>query len=230
MQNIFLQDIKLLQNKVLVEVVGKYDTNVKLGDTTIEVDKNYEKEKFIATSGIVRAVPAKLTFGKSPDDMTWVTPMQLKVNDKVVMSFMAIAAAISDKGTSFTEDGKTYAFVHYRDLVYATRNSEDIMLNGYCLVQPILEDDVPGFKAASKLQIRSKFSSKYGKVIACGEPVYQYAEDNDYDDPSIKVGDIVSFPPIAGIQVYKSSSDLMFKRNVFLKIQRRRMLCVLEKV
>jgi len=228
MQNIFLQDIKLLQNKVLVEVVGKYDTNVKLGDTTIEVDKNYEKEKFIATSGIVRAVPAKLTFGKEPGDLEWETDMQLKVNDRVYMSYMGVASAMGDKGFSFVENGHTYCFVHYKDIIYASRNGVDILLNGYCLLKPILESEVPGYNKPMGVEIKSKFSQKFAKVIQCGEPNKRYVIEGAFDDPSVRVGQIICYLPIAGIKVYKSSQDLMTNRNLLLKVQRRYFLAIIN--
>lgn len=228
MQNNLFSGAKLLQNRVLVEIVGKYDTQVRLGNTVIEVSKDYEKEKFVATTGIIRAVPAKLTFGKEPNDIEWDTPMQIQVGDRAVMSFMAIAGAMSPGGSSFTEGGKIFAFVHYRDLVYVTRNGVDILLNGFCLLKQIDEQTIPGFRKAIGVEVKSKFSNKYAEVMALGEPIRRYINDCDFDDTSVKVGDIVCFPPIAGIQVYKSSSDLMFKKNVFLKIQRRRFLAVLS--
>jgi len=228
MENNIFSNAKLLNNMVLIEVVGKYDTTVKLGNTSIEVSKEYEKEKFISTTGIVRAIPERLTFGKEPKDMQWETEMILKVNDRVTMSFMAIAAAIGPSGKSFTENGKLFCFVNYRDIVYTTRDGIDILLNGYCLVKPIKEDIIPGFKKAVGIEVATKFSNKFGEIIQCGEPNKRYVEDTAYDDPMIKKGDIVAYLPVAGIKVYRSSQDLMMNKNMLLKIQRRYMLAIMQ--
>lgn len=231
MQNNFSNGVKMLNNKVLVEIVSKYDDEVKLGDHKIKVNTSYNPEQFLTTIGIVRGLPERLTMGCGPDDMEWKTNMQLKLNDRVIMSYMGVASTMGQNKKVIEVNGKTCIIVHYRNLIMAIRGTEEIMLNGFNLVEPMYEVDVPGVTkhllSVVPDTVAKKYSKQYGKVKLCGEPNSEYVSENALDT-TVKVGDIIMYHKAAGIPFYRSSDDLVRGKNVFLKIQSRYMLAIIE--
>jgi len=231
MQNKLSDQVKMLNNKVLVEIVSKYDDTVKLGNENIKVNISYNPEQFLTTVGIVRGLPAKLTMGHGPDDMEWKTNMQLQLNDRVVMSYMGVASTMGQTNKTIEVNGKTCIIVHYRNLIMAIRGDQEIMLNGFNLVEPMLEVDVPHIKkhllGVVPDTVAKKYSKQYGRIKLCGEPNSEYVLETA-SDTTVKKGDIILYHKAAGIPFYRSSDDLVRGKNVFLKIQSRYMLAVIE--
>ncbi|MCK4528534.1 hypothetical protein KAW18_14275 [candidate division WOR-3 bacterium] len=117
-----------------------------------------------------------------------------------------------------------------------TRNKttyEVIMLNGYCLVEPIkIKDLFPELLPVEFLSsgvkipdtVRDTFSDSYGMVTYCGVPNKEYVEKYMDDKAKVNPGDIIRFEKSADIFLeYPLHAKLTDDKALFYRMQRHLM-------
>jgi len=120
-----LEGFKPISNYVLVGNPTKTDT-LKSG---LYIDTTYKPEHHVEIINEVIAVPDRLSFKE------WETEMELKVGDQVWVNYLSIM-----KGERVMVGDKTYILVPYEKIILAKRGDDIVMLNGYVLIEPVLED------------------------------------------------------------------------------------------
>jgi hypothetical protein len=99
------------------------------------------REEHKPLRGEVVGLPDELTFVQGNHNyMPWVTKMELEIGDKVIVRRPALSMALSkDQGSFFVEGEDIYIYLKYNEIVVAKRGEEVIVLNGYIIVEPIVE-------------------------------------------------------------------------------------------
>jgi len=234
-----IDHIKMLPNKVLVKIEKQFNDEIKFADGKLLIDVSFEPERNTVTKGIVYKVCESLIFGKGAG-MEWDTDIEIREGDEVYLSWMAVDAAFKTQSYFVTEDKgsgegnkiQVYIIADYSYLTLCIRDQKVIMLNGYCLIEPLNNEDLPSVikkKLSENIIIPNsvkKVSSVWGRVIKAGHPNKQYLSDVYYDD-NIKEGDLVAFQKGSNVPLqYNMHADFMGKRE-FYKIQRRYILAYL---
>lgn len=125
--------VRPLNNYVLVEVIPTTDLVKTESGVTLYMYKDTmsdEKYKHAPTEAIVRRCPEQLRFIQGEDfsvTMPWKTDMELKLNDVVIISYLAYENAIDRKDGNkgyLEQDGKIYLFVKYEHIYLAKRKSK----------------------------------------------------------------------------------------------------------
>lgn len=109
-----------------------------------------------------------------------------------------------------------------------------VMLNGYCLVEPVRMKNLPPHLLPSGLFIagninlpdivKDAFSDSYGMVVYCGVPNKEYVEKYMDDKAKVKPGDIIRFEKSADIFLeYPLHAKLTDDKALFYRIQRHLM-------
>jgi hypothetical protein len=104
-----------------------------------------------------------------------------------------------------------------------------IMLNGYCLVEPIKIKDLPIELKPTEFTtmvdipdtVKDAFSPLYGMVAYCGIPNKEYIEEHMNDKAKVKPGDIIRFEKSADIFLeYPLHAKLTDDKALFYRMQR----------
>ena len=218
--------LKTTKNNVLIKLDKKYSNEVDLGPTTIEipVDPN-NLSQLISTEGVVIKIPKKLN--NSP----WGTTIQIKEGDHVYFSFNALREAIYQKGSFFEHEGELYAIINYHTLIAVKSEDGITPLNGFCLIEPVQEHELPeGIrKKISSIETLKKTSAKFGRLLVQAVPnwCYDNARDQDVRD-TIPVGSVVMFAPKTDVLVQYSVQATLFGNREIYRIQSRFFLAIIN--
>jgi len=168
------EGFKPISNYVLVGNPTKTDT-LKSG---LYIDTTYKPEHHVEIINEVIAVPERLKF------TDWETEMELKVGDQVWVNYLAIM-----KGEKIMVGDQTYTLVPYEKIILAKRGEDIVMLNGYVLIEPVLED-APESEIITLLK-NTKQAAMRGYVRYMGTPNKRYSDELHTDEIGIKIGDMV---------------------------------------
>jgi len=192
---------KPMPNWLLVRLGRKPDEYIFKGGKLF-VDHTYNPTHHASVYGVVEQMPEKIIYKLSKsgeakgNSMQWDTDLEVEVGDTVWFSFTEVMYNLGvdfDKGNKmddkkyFREDnGDIVMCVDYSQCFVAKRGDEIICLNGYCLIEPILEysDSV---LEDWKEPVQSK---NFGYVRCKGKPVREY-ESKTWVDADVEVGDLV---------------------------------------
>jgi hypothetical protein len=134
--------LRLPQNHVLVKPNfnnGKY----KLAsghEIYLTADPN-SPEHFAVTAEVVR-LPEKLVSDGHKDNMRWGTEVEVQIGDTVWCNSFNLMDVLGE--LEFAEDfvltceGVNYVPLHYSYIYAAKRGDQIIPLNGYCLIEPVV--------------------------------------------------------------------------------------------
>ena len=194
---------KVPSNHVIVELLRVEEDAVTHGgvamgmyeDDTWEDESETHPADIASVVGIVRKVPKHLTFGERDGDMTWETEMELIEGDtcwfNIIESKNSVEIVISDEIKS-----KVMRIIPYQDVYCAKRDywidkwkdqrgTMPIMLNGYCLLEPV---KIPPI---NKLDlIDHGYYQDRGIVRYLGEPNKKYVNPTYHDNTDLKIGDL----------------------------------------
>lgn len=235
-----LQDFRPIANRVLVKIDSRFTDHIKLtDDLTLAIDTSFEPEKHTTTYGTIAAVPDSLSYGSEQHHMPWDTRIETAVGDTVYFTWDAIVVAFGKVKPGVVQvegDPAIYVIMKYSQLTLAVRDEQIIMLNGYCLIEEVKIVDLPKHLVGEEMKsflalpgtMAKKVSAKLGKVVAIGSSNLAYDGDRHYDDPSVKVGQLVMFESFANIPIqYNLHADLIGKKILY-KIQRRYLVAIIE--
>ena len=235
-----LDAVKPMTNKVLVRILSRYTDEITIGETSLKLDTTFEPEMHTTAKGTIVKVCDKLSFGKEEYKMPWLTDIEVRQGDKVYFSWMAVNNAFERDGVillldnDVREDGKIpmYIIVDYAQLTVAVRGRDVIPLNGYCLVEPVAERDLPDeVKSIHSSLITehadSRTSPTWGKVYKTGSPNKAYIPDI-FADAEVSEGDYVTFQKNSDIPLQYDLHADFDGRRTFYKIQRRYMMAVIH--
>ncbi len=232
-----IESVKPMTNKVLVRIESRYINTIKVGDQEISLDTSFEPEQHTTSKGVVVAVCDKLTHGKDGNKMPWETDIEIIPGDQVYFSWMAVDRAFGRDAMILQQENQTgeevYIHVDYTDLTLAVRGGNIIMLNGYCLVEPILESDLPEcLGKMSFLEVttaaKKRLSPTWGRIVSTGSCNKSYVGGIYHDDDCVYEGQIIAFVSNSNIPLqYDIHSDLIGNKTLY-KIQRRYMLAAIQ--
>jgi len=235
-----LNNFKPLPNLVLVKIDSKFTDSIKLTDEfELKIDTSFEPEKHATTFGTVCSFPDRLTYGPEQRHMPWETSMEIMHGDVVYFTWDAVVVAFGTAKPSVVQvdgDNSIYIIMKYQQLTLAVRGESIIMLNGYTLIEELkivdLPDDLKSSDMVSRLlmpnTVSKKVSARYGRVVSVGSCNTAYDGDKHYDDPLVKVGDLVAFESFANIPIQYNMHANLIGDKILYKIQRRHLIAVIS--
>jgi len=206
---------KTINNKVFVKLPIENDKIKTKSGAVIYIDTSFEQEKHTDIICEVITPPEKFDYVVGGEKRHWNTEIEIKQGDVVWTNYIMIRSNL-ETGAYIKEGDDIYMFIDYDTLVLAKREDEIIMLNGFCLVEPVEED------VKSNLLLNKK--KKYGKIVKLANPNKEYKNKALTDNVNVKVGDIISFDKFADIPVEYGMHKTLDKE--YWKIQRRNMSVV----
>lgn len=226
---------RTLNNLVFIKL-DKDNTSIKLKNgCELYIDNTYEAEKNATVTGEVMGLPSHLSYcGKPNLQMPWLTDMEIRMHDKVIVYYLSIINALRKENMRFIVEGEDrYIFVPY-NTVYAIVRGEDVIpINGYCLIEPVENPEITRTRERMKalgmeyVEIGRKISNEvtFGKIKYLGKPNRAYPDDGQSDrGVDVAVGDVVVIRKTADIPL---QYDLHMKINQGVKlfrVQRRNLL------
>lgn len=130
------------------------------------------KEVYKPLRGEVISVPTLKFKQGDRSTMDWRTDMELEVGDKVIVRRPALSMAIGNDHPSFyVENGELFIYLKYQEIVVATRGDKIIVLNGFCLIEPIIESEKTFLYVPDTAKKQSK---KFGIIKYLGKPNQEY--------------------------------------------------------
>lgn len=221
---------RTLNNLVLIKLDAE---NEKVGG--LFVDTTFNPEKHITVTGIVYGLPSKLKYcGKPNIDMPWLTPMEIKHGDSVIIYYLSIVNALKPKeGRCFIEDGERFVLIPYQFCYAVVRDGNIVPINGYCLLEPCENPETTRMKERMKslgleyVEGERKINNEvtYGIIRYAGVPNKEYVDFGATDrGVDVATGDVV---------VIKKTNDIPLQYNLhakidggkpYLRVQRRNLL------
>jgi len=256
-----------MQNWVLTTSVYRTDV-VKLGDVELYQDTHYNPSAHIPIVQRVVSVPKSLVYGREqtfieldkgyseklkhnltetfarnsplPHSMPWkVTDIDLKKDDTVWVDAFIIGTA-EQENRVFTCEGTTYTLVKYEDIYFKLVDGKPLMLNGWCMVEPIdnPEDDLvknlkkvgfifPGITVTNENRKEVGKGDKLAIVRHIGLPVESYLEDELEEVDEISVGDTILLKWSANRRL-ESPAHRFFSQTELIVTRRPRVVAILK--
>ena len=176
-----------INNKVIIRI--DFDPDKATTPGGIYMGSSYWDEAgHVPRYGEVICVPSKLIHREhSGFGIEWGTDIEIKKGDTVFFGKMASYASprITDK------DKNTFYVIDYSDIILRLRGDEIYPLNGFVIVEKIVES------VSSKgliLDFSKKQNKTRGIVRYTGKPLdYYFPVWSDINDPSLNIGDKVIF-------------------------------------
>ncbi len=202
-----IEGFKPLNNFVLL---GNPTSTEKIGG--LFIDTTYKPEDHVEIINEVIAVPERLKFNE------WETEMQLKVGDKVWVKRLTIT-----KAEKVMVGEKAYLLVPYEDIILTKRGDDLVMLNGYVLIEPVLEETQQS--GIIILLQTAKQASKRGIVRHMGIPNKRYTDESHTDEIDIKIGDMVGLK-----HGYNSKLESSYHQTIgdYWVVQRRNIVATFD--
>ncbi len=202
-----IEGFKPLNNFVLL---GNPTSTEKIGG--LFIDTTYKPEDHVEIINEVIAVPERLKFNE------WETEMQLKVGDKVWVNYLSII-----KGERVQVGGEVYVLVPYEKIILTKRGDDLVMLNGYVLIEPVLEETQQS--GIIILLKQAKQASQRGYVRHMGIPNKRYTDESHTDEIDIKMGDMVGFK-----HGYNSKLESSYHQTIgdYWVVQRRNIVAAFD--
>lgn len=196
------------------------------------VDTSFEPEKHVVRIGTVMKAPDRIIDKQSP----WITDVEIKEGDRVVMYFLAVQNCMSpEKKTYWVEKGVVYIAIKYQNIYAVIEEGNVKPVNGYILVEPVEDPEWIRLKKlfamrnmdVPDLRKNSNTNVTYGKIVYMGKPNLSYNDHYKSDEHhNEKVGDTVIMKRIKDIPVeYEYHAQIDGGRKLY-RIQRHDILAV----
>jgi co-chaperonin GroES (HSP10) len=221
-----LRNINLVPNRVLIQTVDNQSKVMVDGHHAFTIDTQFSEEMHAPVTGIVVNHPKYLI----PELMDWHTDMDIMVGDYAVYTYeSAIHALTPEHGREFhDEHGNQYLMIDYGDILAIRRDNVVKPINGYLLVEHLLEEHQTAFKLPTLKSMR------YGTVayISPRNKCYFAAgrvRNDTYDfNEDIKVGDLVLFSKFSDVPLEYDAHSSIDKGKKFFRMQRRDILSIIN--
>ena len=159
------------------------------------------------------------------NSMPWKTTMQLKRGDVIWVGYFSIIKAEAEHRLILCE-GRKYYLIPYQDIYLKKNGSGVTMLNGWLLLEPLVEKDAEIIQRLKDKGIvipkYHKEGDKYAIVRYIGEPVDEYLEPSKYDTDEISLNDTVLMAWTANRRLEQSSK--FFDQKEYI-VSRRTSIC-----
>lgn len=229
--------LRILNNKVLIKPKGGNDEVIIEGyggkKISLFIDTSFETEKHAPTIGEVVKIPNRLVFDRKSTMRTteFDVDMELKVGDMAIYHYLAPENCIMRK-EYVVVDKQIYFIVNYDQIFCAKRGDEVVMVNGYILVEPVVEDVFKSSLLITPDTLKDKNSPVEGIVRYIGTPVRNYLYEKDIqenaDEP--KVGDTIMFTQDSDIPLQYDLHASLDGKKKFFRMQRKDIFGIVETV
>lgn len=198
----------------------------------IKIDASFNTENHVARIGTVAALPGHLRMDNGHRFMPWEVDMELEIGDEIFFNFDSVARVINGTDPLYIHGDEVYIMVHYSTIVAAKRGGNLLILNGYCLVEPVtLKEEDEIFYGKSNIitpdYISKHPSHRIGIIRYVGSPIKRYLSGT-YEEPNVKPGDKILYKDKLDISIeYELHRKFSEIKNLF-KLQRRFMYAELD--
>lgn len=152
-----LETFRILQNRVLIEYNDEEYSTTEGG---ILVVREFDFAAHSVRRGKVIKLPEKLTCIRNDAlSMPWETELEIKVGDEVYLNHQAFYHCYP-----FTLKEKTLKLIDYSGIIFAKREDEIIMCNGYVMLEKQIET-----KKFREVEFKRE-NKNLGIVKAVGKP------------------------------------------------------------
>lgn len=229
---------KTLNNFVLIKL-DKDNTSIKLkSGFELYVDTSFDNEKHQVVTGTVYGIPSKLEYFGTPNKgLPWLTDMEVKLGDKVVVYYLAIVNALKkEQQRYFFEGGDKYVLITYNNIFTVYGDGFVKPINGYVLIEPcsdpFLEKTKERLKKLNlewvKLDTKSNTNVSFGIVRYMGKPNREYVDEGASDDGvDVKIGDTVVLRKVSDIPLQFNLHAKIDEGKLYYRVQRRKILAVI---
>ncbi len=201
-------------NLVLIEIIDNHDFIGKEKQFTYSnLAKQINEYESAPSWGNVVKIPERLYFNPSSvDSLEWETKQELCVGDKAWFQrsmYLNAPRILTPKGNG---KFKEYVLIRYSDIYLAKRDDKVLMLNGFLLVKPNIEEEKCLFyKIVGTSLIKCK-------IVLVSDPVNY--KQGDEENLKVSVGDdIILDDPYRVILEESLFSE--FSSEIYYIIQRR---------
>ena len=228
-----LNSLRVSPNKVLIKPSPGNDEITLSNGKKLFLDISYEREIHAVTTGEVIKVPPRLIYNPklAGGSVEFDVDMELDVGDKAFFHYL-IQENCLDKGKYVETENDIYFFVPYDQIYCAERKKEVVMINGWLLIEPILEDAFTSDIILTPDTVKGQPKQTEGIVRYVGKAVRQYLYQRDIveNDDEVNVGDKIMFLQDSDIPLqYELHANLEGKKT-FFRMQRKDILGILESV
>jgi len=213
-----LDNFKPISNSVLLRIDEMHD-EITYGTLTLKLDTSFEIGKHAANKGVVIKVPEKFTYSEKPSLNTgdWDTTIEVIPNDLVYFDYLTGLEC-----SKIECEDKLYYILPYHTLYVARRKEEVIPLNGYVLLEPIINKE--GYKDFKFDREEGKFAT----VAYAGSCNKKYRNKQYFDDPAIKDGERVIYGKVSGLFLEEEEHSSFDGEKRFRVIQRCHLTGIME--
>lgn len=229
---------RTLNNYILVKL-DPDNTSIKLkSGFQLYVDTSFDPEKHQVVTGTVYGIPSKLEYSGTPNKgLPWLTDMEVKLGDKVVVYYLAIVNALKkEQQRYFFEGSDKYVLITYNNIFTVYGDGFVKPINGYVLIEPcsdpFLEKTKERLKKLNlewvKLDTKSNTNVSFGIVRYMGKPNREYVDEGASDDGvDVKIGDTVVLRKVSDIPLQFNLHAKIDGGKVYYRAQRRKILAVI---
>lgn len=229
---------RTLNNYILIKL-DPDNTSIKLkSGFQLYVDTSFDPEKHQVVTGTVYGIPSKLEYSGTPNKgLPWLTDMEVKLGDKVVVYYLAIVNALKkEQQRYFFEGGDKYVLITYNNIFTVYGDGFVKPINGYVLIEPcsdpFLEKTKERLKKLNlewvKLDTKSNTNVSFGIVRYMGKPNREYVDEGASDDGvDVKIGDTVVLRKVSDIPLQFNLHAKIDGGKVYYRAQRRKILAVI---
>jgi len=226
--------LRILNNKVLIKPRGGNDEIELSNGKTLFIDTSWEREKHAPTIGEVVKVPNRLIFDRKSTMRTteFDVDMELKVGDQAIYHYL-VPENCMKRGEYVEVNDDIYFVVNYDQIFCAKRGDEVIMVNGYILIEPVVEDAFESNILITPESLKDKNSPIEGIVRYIGSPVRNYLYEKDLPPESAnepQVGDRVMFLEDSDIPLQYDLHANLEGKKMFFRMQRKDIFGIVETV
>lgn len=199
------------------------------------MDNSFEPEKNATVTGEVWGLPSHLSYCGEPNkDMPWLTDMELRMHDKVIIYYLSVINALKKENMRFIVEGEDkYIFVPYNTIYAIVRGENVIPCNGYCLIEKVEDPAITREKDRMKamgmelviLDRRVSNQVTFGKIKYLGKPNQEYVDENQSDRGiDVAVGDTVVIRKTNDIPLQYDLHQRVNDGVKLFRVQRRNLL------
>ena len=225
---------RTLNNMTLIKLDPAYDSIKLKNGFELYMDLSFDPEKHATVTGEVWGLPRHLQYsGKANIGMPWLTPMELKMGDQVIMFYLAVMNALNPQNRQYVLEGKDrYVFIPYQDIYAIVRDEKIIPINGYCLIEPCKNPEIEAQRARMEklgltpitLRKDSITNVVYGIVRHVGIPNRRYVDDGLTDEGvDVSVGDTIVMKKVSDIPLQYNLHQKVDEGKPLFRVQRRQM-------
>jgi hypothetical protein len=217
---------------VLIKLDPEYDSIKLKNGFELYVDTSFDPEKHATVTGEIYGLPSHLQYtGKPNVGMPWLTPMELKFGDTVILFYLAVMNALDKRNPRYIVEGRDrYVIISYENIYSIVRDEKLIPINGYCLIEPCKNPEIEAQRERmTKMGLTPITLAKenpngvvYGIVRHMGIPNRRYIDEGHSDDGvDIAVGDTVVMKKISDIPLQYNLHQRVEQGKPLYRVQRR---------